>query len=83
MNESWHRILNQMVSSVARIGWKLCDQRLLQFVHRYNISRDRKLLRLSLFSTPWVWRERDANKVAEIYLLAVPFPKASPPPHVR
>eukprot|EP00752_Nemacystus_decipiens_P017449 g15643.t1 len=82
INEAWHRILNQLVSSVQRIGWRLCDQRLLQFVHRYNLERDRKLGRLSKQSTLKVWLERDANKEAEGHLLALPWPRASPPPDV-
>lgn len=72
-----------MVSNVQRIGWKLCDQRLLQFVFRYNFNRDRKLGRLSKQSTLWVWKERAANKLATEHLLAVPWPKASTPPNVR
>ena len=83
INESWHRVLNQMVASVQRIGWELCDQRLLQRVHRYNLGRDRTLGRLSKQSTSWVWNERAANEAGREHLLAVPWPKAPPRPDVR
>lgn len=72
-----------MVKSVARIGWELCDRRLLQKVHRYNLGRDRKLGRLSKQSTMYVWKERTANDAARGHLLAEPWPKAGPPPDVR
>lgn len=83
MNEPWHRVLNQMVASVQRIGWELCDQRLIQHVHRYNFGRHQTLGLTSRQSTPWVWKERDANDAARGRLLAEPWPKAGPRPDVR
>ncbi|CAN0403934.1 unnamed protein product, partial [Ectocarpus sp. 12 AP-2014] len=81
--ESFHRSLNAMTSSVSRLGPGVCDQRLLQLVHRFNLDKDRKLGRASKHSTLWVWRERDINDAARRCLVAEPFPKAGPRPDVQ
>ncbi|CAN0504013.1 unnamed protein product, partial [Ectocarpus sp. 12 AP-2014] len=82
-NESFHRSLNAMTSSVSRLGPGVCDQRLLQLVHRFNLDKDRKLGRASKHSTLWVWRERDINDAARKCLVAESFPKAGPRPDVQ
>ncbi|CAN0474640.1 unnamed protein product, partial [Ectocarpus sp. 8 AP-2014] len=82
-NESFHRSLNAMTSSVSRLGPGVCDQRLLRLVHRFNLDKDRKLGRASKHSTLWVWRERDINDAARKCLVAEPFPKAGSRPDVQ
>lgn len=82
-NEAFHRNLNLIVTSVSRLGPDVCDQRVLQIVHRYNFQRDKKLGRTSKQSTLWVWRKRIVNDAAKECLVAEPFPKAGPRPDVR
>ncbi|CAM9150469.1 unnamed protein product, partial [Ectocarpus sp. 13 AM-2016] len=81
-NENFHGNINRLVHGVSRMSAQACGARLMQRIHRHNLDMDRKHGRTSKQTTPWQWRERDANDAAKECGVEVPFPKAGPRPNV-